>query len=232
VSGAFAVVGFLRNAFGTASPQRAIFFPMTDDTGAGVTDANGQAIYQAVDGYIAISEEHHDETQITDHPVEQGATISDHAYRMPSRLRMRMGWSGAMAGTGVSIFGIQVPTLAGVFGLDGYAGSAFLQSVYAELLGVQSNRELLTIYTGKRSYTNMLIATIDERTTQETENVLILDVMFREIILVNTQVVQAPLNAATAADPQTATPTTQGGTKQLGTSTNYNDAVAPEGVVA
>ena len=38
---------------------------------------------------ITIEEEGTDELTITEHPVEQGAAISDHAYKEPARLRIR-----------------------------------------------------------------------------------------------------------------------------------------------
>jgi hypothetical protein len=138
--------------------------------------------------------------------------ISDHAYKMPARLNMRIGWSAASApGSGtLSAFGITVPTFAGYWNVISGAGAAYLKQIYAELLGVQTSRALLSIYTGKRIYQNMLLQTIGTTTNEETENSLIITAAFREIILVKTQTVQLPMNQNALANPQSNAPTQQG----------------------
>lgn len=226
--GAFAVGGFITNLVGAARNQRYIILPITGSNGTPQTDANGNVLYQALDGYVTVIEEHHDEMVITDHPVEQGATISDHAYRQPSRLRMRLAWSAGMGGSpfSVSIGGITLPTLAGLFGsLTDDDGGDFLRSVYAQVLDVMANRELLTILTGKREYANMLIHEVDERTTQETEHSLILELGFREVVIVKTTTLVVDRTAL--SDPATALPTQQRGQVSLTTGTGYNQAASP-----
>ena len=42
---------------------------------------------------VVIEEMHRDRLIITDHPVESGAAISDHAFKMPVEVDMRVGWS-------------------------------------------------------------------------------------------------------------------------------------------
>ncbi len=49
----------------------------------------------AFTGYVAIEETHEDVLEITDHPVELGAKISDHAYKEPSSVIIRAGWSNS-----------------------------------------------------------------------------------------------------------------------------------------
>jgi Dit-like phage tail protein len=233
----FAGVGFLANLLGSPSPQRAILLPATDSAGNPVTNASGGQVYQAVDGYVAVEESGRDEMIITDHPVEQGAVISDHAYRMPATLRMRLGWSAAMSGAGeVSVLGVTLPTLAGLFGAfdqsaSGDAGQQFLQAIYAQLLTVLANRELLVILTGKSVYSNMLLRSLDLRTTQETENSLLLDCEFRQVILVNTSTVNVPqgmsANPANLANQPAATPTQNGGQQSLQPGSAYAGGAAP-----
>lgn len=43
---------------------------------------------------VVISEKHNDMLEITEHPVEVGAAISDHAYRRPSEVVMQVGFAG------------------------------------------------------------------------------------------------------------------------------------------
>ncbi len=43
---------------------------------------------------VIISEKHQDTLEITEHPVEIGAEIADHAYKRPAELTMEVGFSG------------------------------------------------------------------------------------------------------------------------------------------
>ena len=66
-------------------PQRGIKAPTyTDSTGASYTlpDIVAQA---------TIDEHLQDEMEITDHPVELGAAISDHAFKAPTTAVLRLG---------------------------------------------------------------------------------------------------------------------------------------------
>ena len=56
-----------------------------------ITSSGSEAI--AIIPDVVISEEHDDEVTVTRHPVDQGAPISDHAYKNPSVLNVRFGWS-------------------------------------------------------------------------------------------------------------------------------------------
>ena len=49
-----------------------------------------------------IQELMHDDLEITDHPVEQGSSISDHAYKRPSELIVKAAWSNSPTNTGLS----------------------------------------------------------------------------------------------------------------------------------
>ncbi|HBT0046083.1 TPA: hypothetical protein MA016_003814 [Klebsiella pneumoniae] len=63
------------------------------------------------------------------------------------------------------------------------------KEVYAELLKMQQERQLLDVTTGKRLYTNMVIRSLDVTTDRHSENVLMATVTLREIITTQTQTV-------------------------------------------
>ena len=44
---------------------------------------------------ITIEEKHHDEVTITEHPVEMGANIADHAFKRPNEVTIRVAWSSS-----------------------------------------------------------------------------------------------------------------------------------------
>lgn len=135
---------------------------------------------------VAIEEIGTDSLHISDHPVEVGAAVSDHAFKFPAERMMKVGWSDSVGG---------------------YVG--YSRQVYAQLLELQTAREPFDLFTGKRFYQNMLIAQIIEATNEETENGLLCSVVLRGINLTYTQVSEA--SAANMASPQqTASPINRG----------------------
>jgi hypothetical protein len=143
---------------------------------------------------VTIEERHSDKLNITSHPVQTGADISDHAYKLPQEVTLTVG-KGALG--------------------DAHAP----RDVYEKVRELQESREPFDIITGKREYKNMLIRDIMETTSAETENSLILTLDCIEVILVETQKVSvggsskkgppsAQKNAAVTQSSQ------QGGEKQ------------------
>lgn len=153
---------------------------------------------------VTVRESHRDTTMVTDHPVEQGAAISDHAFRRPAELIIEAGWSNSSSRFG-GVIGFLSP-LGG--GWPGY-----IQAVYTEILALNNQRVLLTVITGKRIYNNMLIVGLDTVTDETTENVLMLTIRLREVMIAQVSATTvAP--AETQAQPQTTAAVQNTGTKQ------------------
>jgi hypothetical protein len=163
-----------------------------------------------------VEEEGDDEMVITDHPIEVGATVSDHAFKLPSKLGLIYAWalgstqnSNTDPGTG-----------------EVTKDPDFLKNIYQQMLTLQASATLCVVNTGKRIYQNMLIRTLSMRTDKETENSLTLRVEMKEIILVTTQLVnQTP--ASQQAFPQKTAPTINQGAVSLQPGTNFNPAELP-----
>jgi Dit-like tail protein len=146
-----------------------------------------------------------DELTITAHPVEQGAAITDHAYKQPARVLIRAGWSNSS--------------------LRALGNPNYAQDVYTLLLGLQASREPIDVLTGKRPYPSMLIERLQQTTDETSENALMIVVECRQIILVETQTVTvAP--AANMRNPGSNAATTNLGTKSLVPANNFNRAAA------
>ena len=218
VGGFLAPVGFVRSIVSSiiAQSTRQIIWPITNTAGNQVTLPSGSGSTASLGGYVPILEEHRDELVITQHPVEQGATISDHAYKLPAKLTLRLGWSSSSAEANpisASLFGIQLPTLSGFFSSS---SDTFINSIYATLLGLQINRNLLTVYTARRQYQNLLLQGLSLQTDEHTEHALIVVAQLEEVILVGTQVLtNVPINQAAQANPEATTPTVEQGSKSL-----------------
>ena len=140
---------------------------------------------------VIIEESHEDSLEITSHPVEQGANISDHAFKKPKTLTIRGGVSDSSLAEGAK------PS----------------QEFYEKLLELQDKREPFDIVTGKRQYKNMLLETLSVITDQNTENCLMFTAQCREIIIVKTEVTSVPPRKNHAKPGKTGA-TTDAGQKQ------------------
>lgn len=183
-----------------------------------------------------LEEVHNDELEITDHPVEQGAAITDHAFKRPAEVVIRCGWSNSpqqknsLTRQGISVaatvLGPAARIVAGTVASVNAAQSLLLgkdpqsqiNALYARLLELQVSRVPFDVYTGKRVYRNMLFKGLTVRTDRKTENVLEVVARCREIIIVNTTVVSVPINKQAQVEPEKTNPTQDEGRKQLSTS--------------
>ncbi|WP_447870309.1 phage baseplate protein [Serratia fonticola] len=167
---------------------------------------------------VVISEKHSDALEITEHPVEIGAPVSDHAFKRPSEVTMELGFASG----GSLIDGIDT---AQIFNIDtGLSLGTSPADVYQELLSLQETRVPFDLITGKRTYKNMLIRAIEVTTDKTSENVLMCVLTMREVIISQTQ----KTNAADKADMLmgvSTSPTQNTGTKAL---VPVNESVASQ----
>ncbi len=148
-----------------------------------------------------IEEQHYDGTQITDHPVEIGAAISDHAFLRPSAVELRYGWANASAKT-----------------------SGYVQQIYQALLAIRATRQPFNISTGKRNYTNMMMGDLRITTDVDHEYTLMVTASCREVLIAETQGGSgvSSASAANQAAPQQTGPVVNGGTVQATPTTAIN----------
>lgn len=133
---------------------------------------------------VVISEKHNDTLEITEHPVEVGAAISDHAYRRPSEVVMQVGFAG-----GGSLLDFLDTTSIGL------SAGLSPKETYQELLDLQNSRVPFDVVTGKRIYTNMLIRALEVTTDRTSENVLSAVLTLREVIITSTTTTQVAAKA-------------------------------------
>lgn len=154
---------------------------------------------------VVIEESHSDTLTITDHPVEQGAAISDHAFLNPSQVTMRVAWSGSSLALNGAVSGLVNGTLL-------TSPIKSVRDLYEELLALQRSRKPFGVMTGKRQYDNMLIQSLQVTTDAASENALVCSVDLREVIIVQTKAAQ--LKPAAQATPAKTSPTTDRGVVQ------------------
>lgn len=117
---------------------------------------------------VTLEEVANDELEITQHPVQQGASITDHAYKKPATVNMKVMWSDE---------------------------NAPLAETYANLLALQESREPFDVVTGKRAYRNMLIKALGQTNDVQTENILSINLQLQEIFITAVEVVSVPERA-------------------------------------
>lgn len=125
---------------------------------------------------VVISEKHVDTLEITQHPVEDKAPITDHAFRLPAEVVMEVGFAG-----GGSLLDLLETSS---YGLSYRLGP---QEIYMQLLELQRSRVPFDVVTGKRLYRNMLMRVLDVTTDKAKENVLSATLTLREVLITSAQ---------------------------------------------
>lgn len=178
-----------------------------------------------------LREVHRDTLEITDHPIEQGAAISDHAFKRPAEVVIECGWSntpslpGGIRGATTALIGGAIPAAGAALAVLDTVGTVKtllngdgvdqVRATYQQLLELQSSRIPFDIYTGKRVYKNMLFRELTTTTDMATENSLLITATCRQVILVATRTISLPINTSAQAAPAKTTPTTDLGQKTL-----------------
>lgn len=173
--------------------------PMVEKVGSLLLSGRGRTI-MGLFADVTVEEKHKDELKITEHPTEVGAPINDHAYKEAPEVSMKVGWSESAG------------KLNGLVGDSFLSGNTSLNIVYQTLIQLQESAVPLVISTGKRLYTNMLIKSLGCSTDLQTENVLMIDLTFKKINLVQTS--ETEVLVENQANPAETSGVSDGGTVQ------------------
>lgn len=138
---------------------------------------------------LVIEEQTTDAYEITSHPVQQGASISDHKYKKPITLAMSIQFKGA--------------------------NQAELGDTYQSLLTLQDGDDVFDVTTLKRIYHNMQIKSLAVTTDKETENILKVMAEFQEVIIVSVQTTDGFPPKANQKNPKKTAKTKKSGSKSL-----------------
>lgn len=177
----------------------ALSSPLTESAGSLLLAGKGRTI-MGLFADVTIEEKHKDELNITEHPTETSASISDHAYMEAPELTMKVGWSESAG------------RLNGFVGGSVLGGATSLVAVYEALRLLQSSKVPLVVSTGKRLYTNVLIKSLSNTTDKTTEHVLMIDITFKKIIRVKTS--ETTVLVENQASPEGTASVQDGGTVQ------------------
>lgn len=125
------------------------------------------------------SEQHEWSLEITDSPIETGATISDHAYMLPDRVTIS---------AGVSDTPLHIP-FSDIFNDGSSKRSVKALDVLRDLM---KSAEPFSVQTGLRLYDNMVCKRISFGQDADTANALIFVAELRAVEITQTQTVSYP----------------------------------------
>lgn len=158
-----------------------------------------------------MSIEHEQELRITEHPIQSGAALSDHAYPLPARVVLEIGMSDAMASF-----------VAGQY--SDFSSKSV--SAYQKLLSIQALKIPLTVNTRLRTYQNMLMERIRVRDDVSTIHGLKVVIPFRQIMVGSASIItqSARPNTTTSTNPGASQPQAVGADiqKYLNSSGQWN----------
>lgn len=183
-----------------------------------VLDLTPQQTIGGITVQTTIEENYTDNLVATDHPVETGANITDHAYKLPAELILRCGWSN-------SNMDALTELAQSVISGGSLIGSDYVSAVYSQLLALQQSRQPFAVTTTRRQYSNMLITTLRMDVDQRTSNALMVQATLREIIIVGTHATTMPPQANQSSPASTA------GTTNTGTNSPVMATPAPGGAL-
>lgn len=121
------------------------------------------------DAYFNIN--HESTLSITEHPVQSGANISDHAFMQPNTLSFEVGMSDVMTDVLNSNY------------VSFSSDTTRSINSYKILRKLQFDRVPINVYTKLWNYTNMIIETISAPDTNETAYALKASVTLKELLV-------------------------------------------------
>lgn len=137
------------------------------------------------DAYIRL--EHKSTLKITSHPVETGASVSDHSYVEPSELKLEIMMSDVVSTNSSDQFN---------------NSNSRSVSAFQTLLEIQRKRSPVSVYTRLKTYKNMLISSLSVDDTADTVEALNASVTLVEIPMATLSTVKISLDTQTTDSTQ------------------------------
>lgn len=171
--------GVYRPAGWSKPALTSITVPANPQTSSAASSANMSAnptIY-VFDAVMRL--DHTSRLQITEHPVQSQASISDHAYRLPWVVTLMVEMSGAMDS----------------YTPGQWTGSGLSKGInaHALLLQLQESRTFVTLTTRLKTYQNMLVESVSPIDDSTTLYGLRAPVVFREVFIATVTAVGSTL---------------------------------------
>lgn len=153
-----------------ASPNRSAFL------GEPITEDRTKILFQFD---ASLTEAFTKTAEVTDHPVESGADISDHIRRLPEEVEIH-GWVS------------DNPILALASLRSGPSPRTLAKDAYDELRRIMDEGQLVRIVTELRDFDNMALTSIGVTRDKDSGTILDATIRLREVIIATTETVEPP----------------------------------------
>jgi len=127
----------------------------------------------------SISENYSKQAVLTDHPVEEGADISDHVRSLPEEVEIN-GWVS------------NNPIIAAASIREGSPPRSIAEDAYGELRRIMDERVPVRLVTALREFDNMILTSISVVRNKDTGRIIDATIKLRELIIATTETTDAP----------------------------------------
>jgi len=174
-----------------------------------------QGVIDTIPIQATLSERYTDRLEVTKHPVQLGAQISDHTYRLMPVISLRCGWSNSRYSGNPLVPPSSNVTPATFAGGQMSVGD-YVSGIYSQLLALQQSNTRFDVISTLRHYTSMVITSLEilER-DQKTSQALMITVTCEQLLVVNTTTAQLP-PITNQANPLATATTQNTGSQSLG----------------
>lgn len=147
-----------------------------------------------------ISTDHQANLTLTEHPVQQGAPVSDHAYMNPDEVSVEIGMTDVMEGSGAD----------------------HSVNAYNTFRALMEKREPVTVVTRLKTYEDMMITTISSLDDHTTMHALRATIYFTKVNIVDVSTVK--VQGSTSGSKKKTSTGSKGSTAKTGTQTKTTKA--------
>lgn len=151
------------------------------DIGKSLTSFDNGII--SIDLDVTMDEAHEWQNDVTNNPVENGSPISDHIQIMPDKLRI----TGMISDSAISDAVIKQFS-----GIDDSEFLTRVQTAFDLLRKLKEDRELITVYTRYKIYTDMALTSLSIPRSNQDGDSIQFSIEFMHIRIVNTQTTIMP----------------------------------------
>lgn len=132
----------------------------------------------------SIREVYTHDADVTDHPVEDGANVSDHVRDLPDEIEI----SGWVSNHPIIAFG----EFGQDFAIAGGDPTVRAEDFYRELRRIKSEGEPVRLVTSLDQFDEMVLKSIRVRRDKETGNIVDATIRLKQIVIATTETIAAP----------------------------------------
>ena len=132
-----------------------------------------------------LSDNHMHQAELTEHPVEDSASISDHIINKPIEIEI----NGIVSNTPIILANDKIPS---PISTDTQEVADRVDAAYAELRKTMSDGILVDVITSLRNYPNMAIVSMGVQRDVQNGNVLNVNLSLKQVIIASSEQVDIP----------------------------------------